>query len=140
MKLSGESVVSRTMRRSAGVRRRRRGRVSGKDIALAETNKLLSGPPPDPDCRSEAPMRTLRRLAWLAILTVAPAAGAGGAAAATYVGEQGRVVRAPSGATVIRLSRLHHAAAREVQLGRLAELSASRPETRAYGARLTADF
>src|SRR5450432_1204790 len=30
MKLSGESVVSRTRRRSAGVRRRRRGRVSGK--------------------------------------------------------------------------------------------------------------
>src|SRR5580692_1695882 len=33
MKLSAVSVVSRTSRRKAGVRRRRRGRVSGNDIA-----------------------------------------------------------------------------------------------------------
>src|SRR5262245_51941580 len=87
-------------------------------------------------------MRKLRRLAWVAILTVVPATGAAAPAdAATVVGENGRVVgRAPSGATVMRLSRLHHVAAREAQLGRLAELSAYRPETRAYGRRLVADF
>jgi hypothetical protein len=83
-------------------------------------------------------------LAWVAILTVVPAVDATAAAdAATVVGgEHGQVLvgRAPSGATVMRLSRLHHVAEREVQLGRLAELSAYRPETRAYGRRLVADF
>jgi hypothetical protein len=78
-----------------------------------------------------------------AILTVVPMAGAAGQAdAATVVGgTQGKAVgTVASGATVMRLSRLHHAAQREVQLGRLAQLSASRPETRAYGGRLVTDF
>jgi hypothetical protein len=43
-------------------------------------------------------------------------------------------------ATVVRLSRLHHVAQREVQLGRLAQVGANRPETRAYGTRLVTDF
>jgi len=85
-------------------------------------------------------MRTLQRFAWAAMMLVVPVAGATTAQSATVVGQDGQVVRAASGATVVRLSRLHHAAAREVQLGRLAELSATRPETRAYGARLAADF
>ena len=88
-------------------------------------------------------MRTLRRLAWVAMLTVPPAAGLVGLAdsnAATIVGSSGPVAPAPASATVVRLSRLHHTAAREAELGRLAQLSASRAETRAYGARLAADF
>lgn len=88
-------------------------------------------------------MRTLRRLAWVAMLTVAPGAGVVGLSdsnAATIVESSGPVAPAPTSATVIRLSRLHHAAAREAELGRLAQLSANRPETRAYGARLMTDF
>jgi hypothetical protein len=42
-------------------------------------------------------------------------------------------------ATVL-LSRLHHAAAREVVLGDLAESKAAHPETRRYGAELSAEF
>ena len=38
------------------------------------------------------------------------------------------------------LSRLHHAAQREVQLGDLAEAGGAHPETRRYGAQLAADF
>jgi Domain of unknown function (DUF4142) len=88
-------------------------------------------------------MRTLRRLAWVAMLTVPPAAGLVGLAdsnAATIVGSSGAVAPAPTSATVVRLSRMHHTAAREAELGRLAQLSASRAETRAYGARLAAEF
>src|SRR5438876_11540763 len=94
-------------------------------------------------------MRKLRRLAFSAMLAVAPGAVAVGPAGAATGGggESGRPIATVgagpsslSGPTVIRLSRLHHAAAREVQLGRLAQLSAHRPETRAYGARLVADF
>jgi hypothetical protein len=97
----------------------------------------------DPDWRlEEVAMRTLRGLAWAAIVTVVPVAGGSAAEAATVVGgPQGRVVApAPSSATVMRLSRLHHLAARQVQLGRLAQLSAHRSETRAYGGRLVNDF
>jgi hypothetical protein len=81
-------------------------------------------------------------LAWAAIVTVVPVAGSSAADAATVVGGQpGRVITpVPSGATVRRLSKLHHLAARQVQLGRLAQLSAHRPETRAYGGRLVNDF
>src|SRR6185295_13225194 len=38
------------------------------------------------------------------------------------------------------LSRLHHAAAREMVLGDLAESKATHPETRRYGAELAAEF
>ncbi len=88
-------------------------------------------------------MRNLRRSVWVAMLTVAPLVGVvADSNAAIVVGEGGVIVPAPkaSSATVVRLSRLHHAAAREVELGRLAQLSASRGETRAYGARLVTDF
>src|SRR5262249_30704529 len=86
-------------------------------------------------------MRTLRRLAWAAIVTVVPVAGAGAADSATVVGQNGQgVAPAPSGGTVRRLSKIPHGAAGQVQLGRLAALSAQRPETSAYGARLAADF
>ena len=44
MKSSGESAVSRTMRRSAGVRRRRRGRVSGNDIVEESSLTLARAP------------------------------------------------------------------------------------------------
>jgi hypothetical protein len=47
---------------------------------------------------------------------------------------------APPSATVVRLSRMHHAANRQVDLGRLAQNAANRPETRAYGAHLATDF
>ena len=76
-------------------------------------------------------MRKLRRLAWVAMLTVPPAAGLIGhadsnAATAAIVGSSGAVAPAPTSPTVARLSRLHHTAAREAELGRLAQLSASR--------------
>ena len=38
------------------------------------------------------------------------------------------------------LSRLHHAAEREIQLGELAEVGGAHRDTRSYGAELTADF
>src|SRR5947208_18318 len=90
-------------------------------------------------------MRNLRRSAVVTMLTIASIVGVVAVAdseAAIVVGEGGMIVPAPatSSATVVRLSRLHHVAAREVELGRWAQLSASRPETRAYGARLVTDF
>jgi hypothetical protein len=90
-------------------------------------------------------MQNLRRSAGMATLMVAAVVGAVGLSdseAATVVGEGGMVISAPSASrgTVVRLSRLHHVAARAVELGRLAQLSARLPETRAYGARLVSDF
>ncbi|HVZ87951.1 MAG TPA: DUF4142 domain-containing protein [Polyangia bacterium] len=43
-------------------------------------------------------------------------------------------------APVVLLGRLHHAAARQVQLGELAEAGAAYPQSRRYGAELAADF
>ena len=40
----------------------------------------------------------------------------------------------------VLLSRMHHAAEREVQLGDVAHINASLPETRRYGVELAADF
>jgi hypothetical protein len=88
-------------------------------------------------------MRNLRRSAWAAILAVALFVGVvADSRAAIVVGEGGAIVPAQtaSSATVVRLSRLHHVATREVELGRLAQLSANRAETRAYAARLVIDF
>jgi hypothetical protein len=88
-------------------------------------------------------MRNLRRSAVVTVLTVASIVGVVAVAdskAAIVVGEGGVIIPATSSATVVRLSRLHHVAAREVELGRLAQLSTSRAETRAYGAGLVTDF
>jgi hypothetical protein len=92
-------------------------------------------------------MRTLRSWAWVAIATVAVTAGAAvvaddvrGAPAAAAPAASAAVAAPVSNATVVRLSRLHHVAEREVQLGQLAQVGANRPETRAYGTRLVTDF
>jgi len=65
-----------------------------------------------------------------------PDAGAGPAAAAANA--QAWTSDVPR-ATVL-LSRLHHAAAREMLLGDLAETRATNPETRRYGAELSSEF
>jgi hypothetical protein len=88
-------------------------------------------------------MGTLRSWAWVAIATVAVAGGVvsiadevrGAAPAAPATTAQ-----PASTATVVRLSRLHHVAQREVLLGRLAQVGGNRPETRAYGTQLVRDF
>jgi hypothetical protein len=95
-------------------------------------------------------MRTLRSSACLAIAAVVAAVlgMSGTAGAAVVVGEDGPVGPQPAGvvaavpaaSTVIRLSRLHHVARREIDLGRVAQTSGSRPETRGYGTRLVSDF
>ena len=94
--------------------------------------------------------RTLQRLAWVAVPAVALVAGVVGLAdqvdeARAGPADAGASAAAPppriaSNATMVRLSRLHHVADRQVQLGRLAAVAASRPETRTYGARLATDF
>jgi hypothetical protein len=88
----------------------------------------------------------MRRLGGLgtAVLFVASGAGLGMAAAraadsgseATQAAPWGAEVTAP----VALLSRLHHAALREVQLGELAEAGGASPSSRRYGAELAADF
>jgi hypothetical protein len=77
----------------------------------------------------------------VAIATVAVTVGAA-VLASVVPGAPVAAAPAPpvSDATVVRLSRLHHVAEREIQLGRLAQVAASRPETRAYGSRLIIDF
>lgn len=91
-------------------------------------------------------MRTLRMFAWAVVPTVAvliAAVGLGGVSSAANPPRPGPTQSSaptPAYGTVARLSRLHHVATREVQLGRLAEVSGNRPETRAYGTRLIADF
>jgi hypothetical protein len=93
-------------------------------------------------------MRTLQSWAWVAIATVAVAGGtlafgdeARGAPPTTTSAAPAATTRpTASNATVVRLSRLHHVAEREIQLGRLAQIGANRPETRAYGAELVKDF
>ncbi|HLK89207.1 MAG TPA: DUF4142 domain-containing protein [Polyangia bacterium] len=88
----------------------------------------------------------MRRLGGLgtAVLFVASGAGLGMAAAraadpgseATQSAPWGAEVTAP----VALLSRLHHAAQREVQLGELAEAGGASPSSRRFGAELAADF
>jgi hypothetical protein len=91
-------------------------------------------------------MRTLRSWAWVAIATVAVTGGlvaladeVRGAAPAARTAPT-TTAPAVSNATVVRLSRLHHVAEREVQLGRLAQVGGHRPETRAFGTTLVTDF
>jgi len=88
-------------------------------------------------------MRRLGRLAT-AVLFVASAVGISIAAArAADPGNQAREAAplgAQASAPVALLSRLHHAAEREVQLGDLAEAGGSSASSRRYGAQLSADF
>jgi hypothetical protein len=88
-------------------------------------------------------MRRLGRLGT-AVLFVAGAAGVGIAAArAADPNDQAREAAplgAQASAPVALLSRLHHAALREVQLGDLAEAAGSTPASRRYGAQLSGDF
>jgi hypothetical protein len=86
-------------------------------------------------------MRRLGRLG-MAVLLMASALGVGVASAAD-TGAKAREA-APFGVEIgvpaALLSRLHHAAEREVQLGELAEAGGSSAATRRYGAELAADF
>jgi hypothetical protein len=88
-------------------------------------------------------MRRFRSSAWAVFATVVAVFGVAGgaeAAEASAARTPGAVAPVPADATIVRLSRLHHAAKREVDLGRVAETAANRPETRAYGTRLVTDF
>jgi hypothetical protein len=67
---------------------------------------------------------------------VAGARGADNATEARQAAPWGGEVTAPVGV----LSRMHHAAEREVQLGELAEAGGATAPTRRYGAELSADF
>ena len=87
-------------------------------------------------------MRARRKFTCAAVAVVAVMGSAAGhaAAAAHAGGGAATVAPAVSAATVVRLSRLHHVANRQAELGRLAQTAAGRPETRSYGARLVSDF
>ena len=93
-------------------------------------------------------MRLLRACAYAALLAaagsqvgLASAAPAAQGAAATPPA-QGNAVESlqAQGARLLRLSKLQHAAEREVQLALVAETGASSPETKRYAADLGADF
>ena len=93
-------------------------------------------------------MRRLRACVFAAVVAatgsqvgLGSAARAQGAAAAPP-GAKGNAVEAlqAQSARLLRLSKLQHAAEREVQLALLAETGATRPETRRYAADLGADF
>ena len=88
-------------------------------------------------------MRRLGRLGT-AVLFVASGIGFGIAAARAADPGGEAAEAAPWGADVTApvaiLSRLHHAAEREMQLGELAESGGSSPASRRYGAELTGDF
>jgi hypothetical protein len=94
-------------------------------------------------------MRLLRACAHAAALLAAAGSQVGLASAAPAA--QGAVATAPArgnaveslqaqGARLLRLSKLQHAAEREVQLALVAETGASSPETKRYAADLGADF
>lgn len=88
-------------------------------------------------------MRRLGRLGT-AVLFMASAVGSGLAVARAGDPEGEAREAAPWGAEVTApvalMSRLHHAAEREVELGELAEAGGSSAASRRYGAELTADF
>jgi hypothetical protein len=89
---------------------------------------------------------TMRRLGRLgtAVLFVVLAVGVGVASArpadARDEAREAGPFGAEVGVPVALLSRLHHAAEREVQLGALAEAGGSSDSSRKYGAQLSADF
>jgi hypothetical protein len=88
-------------------------------------------------------MRRLGRLGTAVLFTAAGVgvgvAGARGADPATE-GRQAAPWGGEVTAPVAVLSRMHHAAEREVQLGELAESGGATAPTRRYGAELSADF
>jgi hypothetical protein len=89
-----------------------------------------------------------RGLVWAGVLVLA-VVGAG-VAGAQVQAETSDAAPAPARAKprdpsevarmTVLLSRMHHAADREAQLGDLAHVNASLPETRRYGIELAADF
>ena len=94
-------------------------------------------------------MRLLRACAYAAALLAAAGSQVGLASAAPAA--RGAAATAPAqgnaveslqaqGARLLRLSKLQHAAEREVQLALVAETGASGPETKRYAADLGADF
>jgi hypothetical protein len=90
-------------------------------------------------------MRKLGSATWAAIAMAVLFGGTARHAGAVLVDDGtargGAVLTpAPPSATVVRLSRMHHAANRQVDLGRVAQNGGNRPETRAYGAGLAEDF
>jgi len=88
----------------------------------------------------------MRRLGGLATAVLFVASAGGVRIAVAHAAETGTQAReaapfgAEVGAPVALLSRLHHAAEREVQLGALAEAGGSSAASRRYGAELSADF
>ncbi len=88
----------------------------------------------------------MRRLGGLGTAVLFVASGAGLGMAAERAADPGSETTqaAPWGAEVTApvalLSRLHHAAQREVQLGELAEAGGASPSSRRFGAELAADF
>lgn len=88
----------------------------------------------------------MRRLGRLGTAVLFTAAGVGFGVAGARGADPGTEAReaAPWGGEVTApaalLSRMHHAAQREVQLGELAEAGGAAAPTRRYGAQLTADF
>jgi hypothetical protein len=90
-----------------------------------------------------------RGLAWASALILG-SVGAGVAGAQVQAETQEEVRPAPPAAKprdpsevarmTVLLSRMHHAADREVQLGDVAHINASLPETRRYGVELASDF
>jgi hypothetical protein len=88
----------------------------------------------------------MRRLGPLGTAVLFTAAGVGVGVAGARGADPGTEARqaAPWGSEVMApvavLSRMHHAAEREVQLGELAETGGASAPTRRYGAELAADF
>jgi hypothetical protein len=90
---------------------------------------------------------TMRRLDWMARACAALVVMLGGVApVAAAEGRQGetpaaRAAQRPAPAHVVAaLSRLHHVAKREMELGMLAQVAAVRPETMAFATELETSF
>jgi hypothetical protein len=88
--------------------------------------------------KKEAAMRRQSGLLTAALLVLA---GVGFGLAVAHAADSDATPWGAQATTpVVLLSRLHHAAARQVQLGDLAEAAAAFPQSRRYGAELAADF
>jgi hypothetical protein len=89
-------------------------------------------------------MRRLKEIASAALLVLGTTGAGTGIARAEDPAKGQRAAEAPYGAEIAGptalLSRLHHAAEREIQLGELAESGGANRDTRSYGAELAATF